>query len=123
MTILDENDNVPMFDKLLYEVTLDEGPMTLNSVIITTTAVDRDEGLNGTVSYSILSGNLQNTFTINNSTVRSKHQALSNNKTHFERERYCIVRTKLKLRLPVLFVHFFKKQNKCIVIICNIHIT
>ncbi|KAM3912635.1 cadherin-23 [Leptodactylus fuscus] len=68
VTILDENDNAPMFDRLLYEITLDEGPMTLNSVIITTTAVDRDEGLNGTITYSIISGNLQGTFTINNST-------------------------------------------------------
>ncbi|KAM4033934.1 cadherin-23 isoform 2-T3 [Anomaloglossus baeobatrachus] len=68
VTILDENDNPPQFERMLYEITLDEGPMTLNSVIITTTAVDRDEGLNGTVTYSIISGNLQNTFSINNST-------------------------------------------------------
>ncbi|XP_063814849.1 cadherin-23 isoform X2 [Pseudophryne corroboree] len=68
VTILDENDNAPMFQRLLYEVTLDEGPLTLNSVIITTTAVDQDEGLNGTVTYSIISGNLQNTFNVNNTT-------------------------------------------------------
>ncbi|XP_075697796.1 cadherin-23 isoform X1 [Rhinoderma darwinii] len=68
VTILDENDNAPMFERLLYEVTLDEGPLTLNSIIITTTAVDYDEGLNGTVTYAIISGNLQDTFTINNFT-------------------------------------------------------
>lgn len=72
MTILDENDNSPMFDSLLYEVRVDEGPLTLNSVIITTTAVDRDEGLNGTVTYNITSGNLLDTFTIKNGTVRMK---------------------------------------------------
>ncbi|XP_075073149.1 cadherin-23 [Mixophyes fleayi] len=68
VTILDENDNAPIFQTLLYEVNLDEGPLTLNSVIITTTAVDKDEGLNGTVAYSIISGNLQGTFNINNTT-------------------------------------------------------
>ncbi|XP_071987316.1 cadherin-23 isoform X2 [Engystomops pustulosus] len=68
VTILDENDNAPLFDRPLYEITLNEGPMTLNSVIITTTAVDYDEGLNGTVTYSIISGNLQGTFSIINST-------------------------------------------------------
>uniref|UniRef100_A0A8C5W6C9 Cadherin-23 n=1 Tax=Leptobrachium leishanense TaxID=445787 RepID=A0A8C5W6C9_9ANUR len=68
VTILDENDNVPVFQGVPYEVTLNEGPLTLNSVIITTAAVDYDEGLNGTVAYSIISGNLQNTFSINNAT-------------------------------------------------------
>ncbi|XP_053548000.1 cadherin-23 [Bombina bombina] len=68
VTILDENDNSPVFQRLTYEVTLDEGPLTLNSVIITTTAVDRDEGPNGTVLYSIIEGNLLGTFNINNAT-------------------------------------------------------
>ncbi|KAM8924599.1 cadherin-23 [Pelodytes ibericus] len=68
VTILDENDNAPEFQKLPYEVTLDEGPLTLNSVILTITAVDRDEGPNGTVAFSIISGNLQGTFNINNAT-------------------------------------------------------
>ncbi|XP_073452804.1 cadherin-23 [Aquarana catesbeiana] len=68
VTILDENDNAPMFVSPLYEVRLDEGPLTLNSVIITTTAVDLDEGLNGTVIYNIINGNLNNTFTINSGT-------------------------------------------------------
>ncbi|KAM4636899.1 cadherin-23 [Discoglossus pictus] len=68
VTILDENDNAPAFQRPLYEITLDEGPLTLNSVIITTTAVDRDEGPNGTVAYAIIDGNLQATFNINNAT-------------------------------------------------------
>ncbi|KAM4702929.1 cadherin-23 [Rhinophrynus dorsalis] len=68
VTILDQNDNAPEFQRLSYEVTLDEGPLTLNSVIITTTAIDRDEGLNGTVAYSIIDGNLQGTFNINSAT-------------------------------------------------------
>ncbi|XP_053307224.1 cadherin-23 [Spea bombifrons] len=68
VTVLDENDNAPEFQRLPYEVTLDEGPLTLNSVIITIKAIDHDEGPNGTVSYSIISGNLQNTFSIDRAT-------------------------------------------------------
>ncbi|XP_075466716.1 cadherin-23 isoform X3 [Ascaphus truei] len=64
VTIMDENDNAPVFQRVLYEVTLDEGPRTLNSIIVTTTAVDRDEGPNGTITYAITDGNLLGTFTI-----------------------------------------------------------
>ncbi|XP_077206632.1 cadherin-23 isoform X4 [Paroedura picta] len=65
VTILDENDNAPVFQQQQYEVTLDEGPGTLNAVLITINAVDLDEGLNGTVSYSITEGNIMGTFHIN----------------------------------------------------------
>ncbi|XP_069096663.1 cadherin-23-like [Pleurodeles waltl] len=68
VTILDENDNFPTFQKLQYETTLDEGPITLNSIIVTTTAVDNDEGPNGTIVYAITNGNIINTFQINNAT-------------------------------------------------------
>ncbi|XP_069466825.1 cadherin-23 isoform X1 [Ambystoma mexicanum] len=68
VTILDENDNFPVFQRLQYEVTLDEGPITLNAVIVTTTALDYDEGPNGTIVYAITGGNLNNTFQINNAT-------------------------------------------------------
>uniref|UniRef100_A0A6I8QEL0 Cadherin domain-containing protein n=1 Tax=Xenopus tropicalis TaxID=8364 RepID=A0A6I8QEL0_XENTR len=68
VTILDENDNSPVFKSPVYEVTRDEGPLSLNSVILTTTAVDQDEGPNGTVTYSISAGNVQETFSINNAT-------------------------------------------------------
>ncbi|XP_015278377.1 PREDICTED: cadherin-23 [Gekko japonicus] len=68
VSILDENDNAPVFQQQQYEVTLDEGPGMLNAILITISAVDLDEGLNGTVTYSITEGNIMGTFHINRTT-------------------------------------------------------
>ncbi|XP_021256319.1 cadherin-23 isoform X6 [Numida meleagris] len=68
VTILDENDNAPVFQQQLYEVTLDEGPATLNATLITVQALDRDEGPNGTVTYAITEGNILGTFYIDSTT-------------------------------------------------------
>ncbi|KAM7169642.1 cadherin-23 isoform 3-T3 [Macrochelys suwanniensis] len=68
VTILDENDNAPVFQQQQYEVTLDEGPATLNATLITIKALDRDEGPNGTVAYAITEGNIVGTFHINSTT-------------------------------------------------------
>ncbi|XP_067995381.1 cadherin-23-like [Melanerpes formicivorus] len=68
VTILDENDNAPSFRQQLYEVTLDEGPDTLNATLVTVEALDQDEGPNGTVAYAITEGNILGTFHINSST-------------------------------------------------------
>ncbi|XP_052654839.1 cadherin-23 isoform X2 [Harpia harpyja] len=68
VTILDENDNAPAFQQQLYEVTLDEGPATLNASLVTVQALDRDEGSNGTVAYGITEGNILGTFHINSAT-------------------------------------------------------
>ncbi|NXD82339.1 CAD23 protein, partial [Halcyon senegalensis] len=64
VTILDENDNAPAFQQHLYEVTLDEGPATLNATLVTVQALDQDEGPNGTVAYAITEGNILGTFHI-----------------------------------------------------------
>uniref|UniRef100_A0A2K5K1M8 Cadherin-23 n=1 Tax=Colobus angolensis palliatus TaxID=336983 RepID=A0A2K5K1M8_COLAP len=64
VTIVDENDNAPMFQQPHYEVLLDEGPDTLNTSLITIRALDLDEGPNGTVTYAIVAGNIINTFRI-----------------------------------------------------------
>lgn len=69
VTILDENDNAPVFQQQQYEVTLDEGPATLNATLITIKALDPDEGPNGTVAYAITEGNIVGTFHINCTTV------------------------------------------------------
>lgn len=69
VTVLDENDNAPTFQQQLYEVTLDEGPSTLNATLVTVQALDEDEGPNGTVTYAISEGNILGTFHINSSTV------------------------------------------------------
>ncbi|NWU62549.1 CAD23 protein, partial [Pterocles burchelli] len=68
VTILDENDNAPAFWQQLYEVTLDEGPATLNATLVTVQALDQDEGPNGTVKYAITEGNILGTFHINSTT-------------------------------------------------------
>ncbi|XP_041116855.1 cadherin-23-like isoform X4 [Polyodon spathula] len=68
VTILDENDNAPVFKQLVYEATFREGPNTANSVMLTVSATDRDQGLNGTVLYHIAEGNVDSTFYINRTT-------------------------------------------------------
>ncbi|XP_045882691.1 cadherin-23 isoform X5 [Meles meles] len=68
VTIVDENDNAPVFQQPHYEIVLDEGPDTINATLITIQALDPDEGPNGTVSYAIVAGNIINTFRINTHT-------------------------------------------------------
>ncbi|XP_031203852.1 cadherin-23 isoform X3 [Mastomys coucha] len=68
VTIVDENDNAPVFQQPHYEVVLDEGPDTVNASLITVQALDLDEGPNGTVTYAIVAGNIINTFRINKHT-------------------------------------------------------
>uniref|UniRef100_A0A8C3GMR2 Cadherin-23 n=1 Tax=Cairina moschata TaxID=8855 RepID=A0A8C3GMR2_CAIMO len=68
VTVLDENDNAPAFQQQLYEVTLDEGPATLNATLVTVQALDLDEGPNGTVAYAITEGNILGTFHIDSAT-------------------------------------------------------
>uniref|UniRef100_A0A8C9TL15 Cadherin-related 23 n=1 Tax=Scleropages formosus TaxID=113540 RepID=A0A8C9TL15_SCLFO len=66
--IVDENDNAPKFPVEEYVTVLSEGPNTVGIAIATVTAVDSDEGLNGTVRYAIAQGNLIQTFHINSIT-------------------------------------------------------
>ncbi|XP_055969339.1 cadherin-23 isoform X2 [Sorex fumeus] len=68
VTIVDENDNAPVFQQPHYEVMLDEGPDTVNTSLVTVQALDLDEGPNGTVTYAIVGGNIINTFHINRRT-------------------------------------------------------
>ncbi|CAD7675722.1 unnamed protein product [Nyctereutes procyonoides] len=68
VTIVDENDNAPVFQQPYYEILLDEGPDTINASLITIQALDLDEGPNGTVNYAIVAGNIINTFHIDRHT-------------------------------------------------------
>lgn len=68
--IVDENDNAPEFPEEEYVTVLSEGPDTVGATIATVTAIDPDEGLNGTLRYAIAQGNLIQTFHINSITVR-----------------------------------------------------
>ncbi|XP_073729673.1 cadherin-23 isoform X1 [Misgurnus anguillicaudatus] len=62
--IIDENDNAPEFPEEEYVTELREGPNTVGATIATVTAIDPDEGLNGTIRYAISKGNLAQTFQI-----------------------------------------------------------
>lgn len=66
---MDENDNAPEFPEEEYVTVLSEGPDTVGATIATVTAIDPDEGLNGTLRYAISHGNLIQTFHINSITV------------------------------------------------------
>uniref|UniRef100_A0A3Q3WPX5 Cadherin-23 n=1 Tax=Mola mola TaxID=94237 RepID=A0A3Q3WPX5_MOLML len=68
--IVDENDNAPDFPEEEYVTVLSEGPDTVGATIATVTAIDPDEGLNGTLRYAITQGNLIQTFHINGITGR-----------------------------------------------------
>lgn len=70
VNIIDENDNAPEFPEEEYVTELREGPNTVGAIIATVTAIDPDEGLNGTIRYAISRGNLAQTFQINSITVR-----------------------------------------------------
>ncbi|XP_063269920.1 protocadherin gamma-A5-like [Prinia subflava] len=52
VTVLDANDNVPVFSQAEYTVRVPED-VPVGSVLVTLTATDPDEGLNGQVNYSI----------------------------------------------------------------------
>lgn len=51
VTILDENDEAPRFSENVVEITLSENTPP-NSLVATLTAVDNDQGTNGSVAYS-----------------------------------------------------------------------
>lgn len=77
MRIIDENDNAPEFPEEEYVTELREGPNTVGATIATVTAIDPDEGLNGTIRYAISKGNLAQTFQISDVTVRGSMMKLS----------------------------------------------
>lgn len=52
VTILDENDEAPKFSQAFVEVTLSENTPA-NSLVATLSAVDNDQGTNGSVAYSL----------------------------------------------------------------------
>ncbi|OAF67559.1 Protocadherin-11 [Intoshia linei] len=70
-SVLDRNDNVPYFDKLLYESEIEENEVPYSRVLVQVKAMDNDIGPNGVVRYFIdkyKSGKFSNNFDINNIT-------------------------------------------------------
>ncbi len=50
VTVLDANDNAPVFSQAVYKVSLPENS-PLDTVVVTVSATDADEGQNGEVTY------------------------------------------------------------------------
>ena len=65
--VLDENDNTPKFSLPFYPVSVLENT-AINTNILRVTATDPDDGTNGLVTFSIVSGNKNDAFAIDNST-------------------------------------------------------
>ena len=63
INILDVNDHAPEFISSSFEVTLAE-TLALGTSVLQVTAIDSDTGDNALISYSIASGNEENTFAI-----------------------------------------------------------
>ena len=61
--VVDENDNTPNFDPKTYSTTVLENA-TIGQNILHTMAFDTDEGLNGVIRYTIVSGDKTSDFTI-----------------------------------------------------------
>ncbi|KAI9525461.1 hypothetical protein NQZ68_006008 [Dissostichus eleginoides] len=56
--VLDVNDNAPVFTKVSYQVELSE-LVTADTFVLSVSATDRDAGLNGKITYRLLSSPLQ----------------------------------------------------------------
>ncbi|XP_043256897.1 cadherin-related tumor suppressor [Colletes gigas] len=63
VTVLDENDNSPVFDPRQYSATVAENA-SIGASVLQVSAMDRDEGANGRVRYSIAMGDDNRDFTI-----------------------------------------------------------
>ncbi len=65
VTVLDANDNAPVFSQAVYKVSLPENS-PLDTVVVTVSATDADEGQNGEVMYEFghLSERLMDTFSL-----------------------------------------------------------
>uniref|UniRef100_H2ZZL6 Protocadherin-16 n=1 Tax=Latimeria chalumnae TaxID=7897 RepID=H2ZZL6_LATCH len=66
ITVLDENDNSPAFDRSHYRTSVAED-VTIGSVVLQLIATDQDQGANGELMYSLIDDTL-GTFGINSTT-------------------------------------------------------
>ncbi|XP_042275415.1 protocadherin beta-15-like [Thunnus maccoyii] len=73
VTVLDANDNTPMFDQAVYKASLPENS-ALETVVIIVSATDADEGVNGEVTYefSRISERAKKVFSLNSKTGEIK---------------------------------------------------
>ncbi|XP_061105711.1 protocadherin gamma-B6-like [Conger conger] len=73
VTVLDANDNIPVFSQAVYEVSLPENS-PLGAVVLTVSATDADEGANGQVTYEFnrISAKAEKLFSIERETGEIK---------------------------------------------------
>ncbi|XP_076595419.1 protocadherin gamma-A11-like isoform X9 [Chaetodon auriga] len=73
VTVLDANDNAPVFEQALYKASLPEDS-ALDTVVVTVSASDADEGVNGEVTYdfSRISERAKKLFSLNSKTGEIK---------------------------------------------------
>ncbi|XP_072558062.1 protocadherin gamma-A12-like isoform X31 [Paramormyrops kingsleyae] len=69
VTVLDANDNIPVFSQVVYKISLPENS-PLDFIVVTVSATDADEGPNGEVTYDFgrVSDKVKRLFTINKKT-------------------------------------------------------
>uniref|UniRef100_A0AAQ6IPR2 Cadherin domain-containing protein n=1 Tax=Anabas testudineus TaxID=64144 RepID=A0AAQ6IPR2_ANATE len=69
ITVLDANDNVPVFSQAIYKASVPENS-PLGTVVVTVTATDADEGVNGDVTYEFghVSEDVKSMFNIDRKT-------------------------------------------------------
>ncbi|XP_058505637.1 protocadherin gamma-A11-like isoform X14 [Solea solea] len=69
ITVLDANDNVPAFSQTVYKASLPENA-PLGTVVLTVSATDADEGINGEVAYDFghITQDLRSVFNIDHKT-------------------------------------------------------
>ncbi|XP_033989928.1 protocadherin beta-15-like [Trematomus bernacchii] len=73
VTVLDANDNAPVFDQAFYKASLPEDS-ALDTLVVTVSATDSDEGVNGAVTYefSRISERAKKVFSLNSKTGEIK---------------------------------------------------
>uniref|UniRef100_A0A8C5DVH2 Cadherin domain-containing protein n=1 Tax=Gouania willdenowi TaxID=441366 RepID=A0A8C5DVH2_GOUWI len=73
VSVLDANDNAPVFDQAVYKASLPENA-PLDTVVVTVSATDADEGVNGEVTYefSRISEKAKRVFSLNSQTGQIK---------------------------------------------------
>ncbi|XP_034454789.1 protocadherin beta-15-like [Hippoglossus hippoglossus] len=73
VTVLDANDNAPVFDRTVYKASLPENA-AVDTIVVTVSASDADEGINGEVTYefSRISERAKKVFSLNSKTGEIK---------------------------------------------------
>ena len=73
VTVLDANDNAPVFDRAVYKASLPENA-AVDTVVVAVSASDADEGINGEVTYefSRISEKAKKVFSLNSKTGEIK---------------------------------------------------